>query len=292
MKPGPDSRFPLLGRYRLFIERLKVPGKLIGFILKKGGWWERGLRNAADIQIVRHTVALPHLPPAFDGYQLLVLSDFHIDGWYSPVNEIIAQLQTVTADALLLLGDYRYRIAGPHQEAVARMCRIIDAARVRDGCYAVRGNHDSRALMDDLNGHIIELRNRAAVLTRNGERIYLIGVDDPHYDRADDLQAALASVPPDGVKILLAHTGELYRQAATLGIDLYLCGHTHGGQIRINGWEPIITNVRAPRAWTHGFWRYRDMRGYTTSGVGASAVQVRFNCPPEMVLFTLKRGHD
>ena len=279
-------------RFRIFFERLKVPSKPIGYVLKKIGWFEIGLRNAADIQIVRHTVAVPHLPLAFDGYRLLTISDFHIDGRYSPVDEIIAALLTIEADALLLLGDFRYRIDGPHQEAVARMCRIIDAARVCDGCYAVRGNHDSRALMDDLGSHAVELNNRAVALKRNGEQIFLLGVDDPHYDRADDLQAALASVPSEGVKILLAHTGELYRQAAAVGIDLYLCGHTHGGQIRLNGWGPIITNVRTPRAWTHGFWRHGNMRGYTTSGVGTSAVQVRFNCPPEMVLFTLKRGSD
>ena len=133
------------------------------------------------------------------------------------------------------------------------------------------------------------LDNQSAVVQRGGASLFFIGVDDPHYDRADDLPLALNEAPREACKILLAHTSELYKKAASLGIDLYLCGHTHGGQIRIGGIGPVITNVHAPRQFALGFWRYKNMTGYTSSGVGTSAVPVRFNCPPEIVLFTLRK---
>jgi predicted MPP superfamily phosphohydrolase len=89
----------------------------------------------------------------------------------------------------------------------------------------------------------------------------------------------------------LAHTAEIYREAQSRGIHFYLCGHTHGGQIRFKKVGPIITNAHAPRRFASGFWMFKGMTGYTSTGVGISAVPVRFNCPPEIVLFTLRAAH-
>ena len=133
------------------------------------------------------------------------------------------------------------------------------------------------------------LNNESVVFHRNGDSIYLAGVDEPHYDKADDLPLALTDVPRHACKILLAHTAEIYKEAEELGVDLYLCGHTHGGQINIKGIGPIITNVNVPRRFARGFWTWKRMIGYTTAGVGTSAVPVRFNCPPEIVLLTLRK---
>jgi uncharacterized protein len=276
---------------RIFYEHVKVPGRIIHLGLSLAGWYRRGVANAADVCIVRHNVAFPHLPPAFDGYQLLIMSDLHFNGKLRLGEHLCRLLPQAAADALVLLGDYRYHVTGSHHTAVALMKQILSYITVRDGLFAVRGNHDSHALMEELsNASVVELNNRSVALERNGQSLHLVGVDDPHYDRADDLQAALAQVPRSSFKILLAHTAELYRQASAAGIDLYLCGHTHGGQIRVQRLGAVITNVRAPRAWAHGFWRFNDMCGYTTSGVGTSAVPVRFNCPPEIVVLTLKKG--
>ncbi len=237
---------------------------------------------------MRRRVAFRNLPSAFDGFRLLILGDLHIDDEQGQADRLSALLAEVEADAMLLLGDYRRRISGPHREAVERTRRIVAAARVSCGCYAVRGNHDSPELMDELASDVVVLRNSVAVLQRDDQRLCLLGVDDAHYDGAADLQAAVAAAPPQAFKVLLAHTAELYREAAAAGIDLYCCGHTHGGQIRIAG-RPVITNTRAPRQWAYGFWNCNGMVGYTTSGVGTSAVSVRFNCPPEVVLLTLEK---
>ncbi|HSD96826.1 MAG TPA: hypothetical protein VLB06_06745, partial [Sulfuricaulis sp.] len=88
--------------------------------------------------------------------------------------------------------------------------------------------------------------------------------------------------------ILLSHTPEAYRNAAHAGFRLMLCGHTHGGQICLPGGIPIITDADCPRALVAGPWMYHGLIGYTSVGAGASIVDVRLNCPPEITLHRLR----
>jgi uncharacterized protein len=118
-------------------------------------------------------------------------------------------------------------------------------------------------------------------------RLWIIGVDDPHHYGCGDLDGALESVPPDAFKVLLAHSPEMFDEAAAAGIHLYLCGHTHAGQICLPGIGAPLMNADCPRAFTHGRWRHGGMLGYTSAGVGCSLLPVRYNCPPEITLIEL-----
>ncbi|MBN1464940.1 metallophosphoesterase family protein [candidate division KSB1 bacterium] len=274
---------------KILSEHIKVPGRLVRLSLKLVGLYERGLQNAHDLQIRRYTLEFSGVAPAFDGYTMLLMSDLHIDSELRMVPRIEKILIDTPADILLFAGDYRYRLTAAPDLAIKRMRKIIEAARVHDGIYAVRGNHDSRKMMatlSQLGVHILD--NDSVQITRDDSSIYLLGVDEPHYDKEDDLPAAMQTVPANAFKILVAHTAEIYEQAEDLGIDFYLCGHTHGGQICLKRIGPIITNVSAPRRFARGFWQFKRMRGYTTTGVGVSAAPIRFHCPPEIVLFTLR----
>ncbi len=274
---------------KILLEHIKVPRRLVRLFLHLIGQYRNGLRNATDVRLHKFDVALERLPAAFDGMRILVMSDLHIDSELHLVPRLKDILADTPADVLLLLGDYRYRLSGGDDLAMERMRRILKSVQVSDGIFAVRGNHDSPELMHKLEACDVRvLDNQTAVIRRDGQSLFLVGVDEPHYDKADDLPGALSDVPQNGCKILLAHTAEIYQQAAALGIDLYLCGHTHGGQINLKKIGPVITNVSAPRSFARGFWSYKNMLGYTSTGVGTSAVPVRFNCPPEVVLFTLR----
>jgi predicted MPP superfamily phosphohydrolase len=83
--------------------------------------------------------------------------------------------------------------------------------------------------LEEMEIHI--LRNESEGISRDGQSIYLAGIDDAHYYRADNIEKAVSDIPQDGFSILLSHTPEIYRQAAHAGFDLLLSGHTHGGQI-------------------------------------------------------------
>jgi predicted MPP superfamily phosphohydrolase len=80
----------------------------------------------------------------------------------------------------------------------------------------------------------------------------------------------------------------MLEDAAQHGVHLYLCGHTHGGQICLPIIGPIIVNANCHRKYTRGVWRYKNVQGYTSAGVGTSGVPVRFFCRPEIGLIELR----
>jgi hypothetical protein len=155
----------------------------------------------------------------------------------------------------------------------------------------ILGNHDCADIavrLEELGVRM--LINEAAPLGSTHEPLWVLGVDDPHFYGCDDLKEATRDVPAQGFKLLLAHTPELYEDAAAAGIDLYLTGHTHAGQIRVPGIGALAQLAECPRQFAWGHWRHKSMHGHTTSGVGCSLVPVRFHCPPEMVIIELARG--
>jgi predicted MPP superfamily phosphohydrolase len=134
------------------------------------------------------------------------------------------------------------------------------------------------------------LLNEAEALVRGDQRIHLVGVDDAHYYRLDNIEKAVSQLSGDEFSILLSHTPEIYRQAACADFDLLLSGHTHGGQICLPGAIPITLDAKLPRRMGSGVWKYRDMAGYTSVGVGSSIVPARINCLPEIALHHLRCG--
>jgi predicted MPP superfamily phosphohydrolase len=110
------------------------------------------------------------------------------------------------------------------------------------------------------------LLNESAEIKRGSSSLYLAGVDDAHFYRADNIEKAAADIPRTEVSVLLSHTPEIYRQAAHAGFDLMLCGHTHGGQICLPGGIPIMLEAKLPRRMGAGAWQHASMSGYTSVG--------------------------
>ena len=261
------------------------------FGLSAIGLYKQGVRNALSPVVREIPLRFPTLPAAFDGFQLLQISDFHIDGVDGLAEALVPVLGSLKPDVCVFTGDYRFEDRGSCQEVYPRMRVIVDAISAKHGIYGILGNHDAAEVafaLEEMGVHM--LINESARFEQGGDAIWIAGVDDPFDYRCDDLPAALMGVPADSFKILLAHAPELYTAAAAQGIDLYLSGHTHAGQIRLPLIGPIKNNAKCPRAYTFGLWKHGGMTGYTTSGIGCSALPIRYNCPPELVLFRLLRG--
>jgi predicted MPP superfamily phosphohydrolase len=200
-------------------------------------------------------------------------------------------VRTLPADLCIIGGDLRMETHGPFLEALSLFRRVIPNVRARDGIIGVLGNHDCIEFVDQLKRDgIAFLINDARAIERNGERIWFVGVDDPHYFKCHDLEAAFAGVPSDAFSIFLAHSNEIYREASLHSPQLYLCGHTHAGQICLPLIGPVFTHSRAPRRLVRGPWLQGKMMGFTSSGVGVSGVPLRFRSNGEVLLITLKRG--
>jgi uncharacterized protein len=246
----------------------------------------RARRNARTLAVADHQARLAGLPPAFHGYRILQLSDLHIDVSEETAHAIIAAARSVQYDLCVLTGDYRFRTSGDIEPALHNMERL--RASLAGDVYAVLGNHDSVLMLPALEDMGIRvLMNESVVIERGGQRLYLSGIDDAHFFGVENFEKALADVPADAPTVLLSHTPEVFRQAAHSGVDLLLCGHTHGGQICLPGKIPVLLDAAIPRHLGRGPWRYRDMLGYTSPGAGTSIAEVRLNCPAEITVHTL-----
>ena len=262
---------------------------IIRTALKLTGLYQRARKNAERIQIRHVDIELPGLPTSFDGLTLLQISDLHTDISDGAMQRLIELLPGLVYDLCVLTGDYRGKSYGPFDATIAGMARVC--AAIVAPIYGVLGNHDSIRMVPELEGMGIRmLLNEAETLERGNQRIHLVGIDDAHYYRVDNIEKSVSQLPGDEFSILLSHTPEIYRQAAHADFDLLLGGHTHGGQICLPGAIPLTLDSALPRRMGSGLWKYRDMVGYTSVGVGSSVAPVRINCPPEITLLRLRCG--
>ena len=256
-------------------------------LMATGLYW-RARKNAENIKIRRHDIRSPQVPDSFDGFTILHLSDLHADMNSGALRRLIELLPTVSYDLCVLTGDYRGKTYGPYQVAIDGLARV--RAHLQGPVYGVLGNHDTIRMVPALEEIGIRmLLNESDAIERSGEQIHLVGIDDAHYYRVDNIEKAASSLPAADFSILLSHTPEIYRQAAHAGFQVLLSGHTHGGQICLPGAIPIILDSVLPRRMGAGAWTYRGMVGYTSVGVGSCILPVRLNCPPEITLHRLLR---
>jgi len=298
---------PLHARQRLGIERdheAQVFGQGLTFfhlensswaewiirnVLKATGLYWRARQNAERILVKRNDMRFKTLPPLFEGFTILHISDLHVDMNEVAMNRLIELVGSMQYDVCVLTGDYRGRTFGPFQPALDGVARV--GTHLKQPIYAVLGNHDTIQMVPGLEAMGIRvLLNECETIVRKDQRIYLAGIDDAHFFRVDNIEKAALSIPRGEFSILLSHTPEVYRQAAHANFDLMLSGHTHGGQICLPGSIPIKLEAVLPRRMGAGPWQYRDMIGYTSVGAGSSVVPVRLNCPPEITLHHLRRG--
>jgi predicted MPP superfamily phosphohydrolase len=262
---------------------------LVRFCLRAVGLYRRGQRNALAIQLHENEVPIADLPEAFDGYTILHLSDLHADISPGFTEALLRRIEPLRYDLCVLTGDYRARTYGDFQPALRELRRL--RPHLQGQVYAILGNHDSIRMappMETMGYHL--LLNEWVRIERAGNAIYLSGIDDPHFYKTHNFDRAADGIPRDAVSVLLSHTPEVYRHAAHAGFDFMMCGHTHGGQICLPGGVAVMTDSEAPRKFARGPWRYHRMAGYTSVGTGSCIVDVRLNCPPEIVLHRLRRA--
>ncbi len=277
------------GRGSFHFENSKLFTDVVLRGLKVTGLLERGARNALNPVIRRIVFEFDDLPESFHGFRVLHLSDIHADGLAGLAETICDHIRSLEVDLCVLTGDYRFEVNGPCHGVYFNMEKILESVRSRLGVIGVLGNHDfSEEAVELERMGVRMLINESVELRQGSDSVWVVGLDDPHYYGCDDLPGALKEVPSDAFKILLVHTPEMIRQAAQAGVNLYLCGHTHGGQICLPLIGPVLTNASCARKYTRGNWQYKKVKGYTSAGVGSSGVAVRFRCPPEIAVLELR----
>jgi predicted MPP superfamily phosphohydrolase len=286
-----ETEARVLGRnHRSFhLENLAPAPFVIRLCLQLAGLFRRARANSRRLSTVYNRFVIPDLPGGLEGMRILHLTDLHVDMDPHNLDAVIRQIQPLDYDLCVLTGDYRSKTWGPINNAMAGMQRLREA--IRGAAWAVLGNHDSIRMVPGLEdmGYRL-LMNEHAEIHHNGSLLYLAGVDDAHYYKVHNLHRAGDEIPAGAFSLLLSHTPEIWREASHAGYHLFLCGHTHGGQICLPGGYPVTLDSDCPRALGRGHWRRNGMQGYTSPGAGTSVLNVRLNCPPEVTIHTLTRG--
>src|SRR5579864_1642589 len=193
--------------------------------LRLAGLYGRGLRNAERVEVRHNHIEFAQLPPAFDGFTILHISDMHVDMSQGAMERLIELVEDMRYDICVLTGDYRGKTFGPFEATLAGVARV--RAYLKNPIFAVLGNHDTIRMVPGLEQMGVRvLLNESEVISRENDRLHLAGIDDAHFYCADDIGKAVAGIPHGDFAILLSHTPEIYRQAAGAGFRLLLSGHT------------------------------------------------------------------
>lgn len=247
-------------------------------------------------------VRLSRLPDGLDGIRIAHISDLHYESFLTAdhIRDAVTQINDMSPDMVVMTGDFatypfgirkrRYRAGAVKAVPCAE---VLAQLRAPLGRFAVLGNHDAATDPDLITESmtaqgLMVLRNRALPVERNGARIWVAGVDDM-LEGQGDIPGTMQRVPRDEMVIGLVHEPDIADELAKYGVDLQLSGHSHGGQVRI----PLLGAPILPplsRKYPLGWYKIRDLQLYTNPGLGVVGLPLRFDCPPEITVLTLRRS--
>jgi len=242
------------------------------------------------LRLSTYTLRLSRLPPEFDGYRVAHLTDIHLDPWIRDeyLDKVALRVNQAAPDLVVVTGDF---VRDHPRMYAARLERFLRQLSPPDGLLGAMGNHDYwrepavvRASLRIGGLHVV--RNSVWSTSRGQAQLWVAGVDSVResHDRLDDV---LRLLPPEGAALFLCHEPDFAVAAAvTQRFDLQLSGHAHGGQVRLPGLGPM-TLPRFGRRYPDGLYRVGGMWLYAGRGVGMGSPYLRFNCRPEIAIFTL-----
>ena len=269
------------------------------------GWFAFGfIEGWKRLELKHITFTSPDLPPYFDGYRLVQITDFHL-GSFPPGNDFVQKVVDAAnneePDMILFTGD----LVNNQASEVEPYLDTLGQLHAPDGIYSIWGNHDyceygnnhsigalkrNRRMLygyqESLGWH--QLMNEHHVVSHGMASIAVIGVENPGqppFTNRSNLKKAMKGLNPDMFKILLSHDPHHWRREVVgKKIQLTLAGHTHAGQLKIGKWTPARM---AFKEWG-GAYRIGEQMLYVSSGIGGS-FPFRLGAWPELTVITLKR---
>ena len=249
------------------------------------------------LSLTQLELPLPAYMPESPPLRLLHISDLHVERLTRREMRLLELVEAARPDLIVLTGDY-VNLSYTEDEITHRQVReLLGRLDAPLGVYATLGSppvdlpHVIPALFDGLSVHLLRDEWKCLNLPGGGQ-LLLVGLDCTHELDGDGKRLAelLRQAPSGMPTVLLYHSPELMPQASAYGLDLYLCGHTHGGQVRLPGYGALITSSQLGREFVMGHYRRGQTNLYVSRGVGLeglSAPRVRFLAPPEITLFKL-----
>jgi predicted MPP superfamily phosphohydrolase len=249
-----------------------------------------------DLRVTEVTLTGPAFFPNRP-LRILQLADLHIERLTKREREILARLDTLQPDLIVLTGDYINYDYTREPHAIQEARAFLSQLRAPFGVYAIPGSTgvDLPETMAEIFAglDITVLYDQAQALQIGEGVLYLAGVKINHsgHDRKV-LSKLMQGTPPGAYSLLLYHTPDLIDTAAENGVNLYLAGHTHGGQVRLPGIGALITLSAYGRKYASGQHNLGPTTLYISRGLGMEGLHLpraRLLCPPEVVVINLFR---
>jgi uncharacterized protein len=246
-------------------------------------------------ELTEASIPVRGLPPPLDGFTIGLVSDVHSSSFMTKkqMDGYCAALMSLGTDLIVVPGDF----VNSQTEEVYPFAESFSVLHAPCGVYGVLGNHDFYAPDPDRVAREVDacgvrlLRNDSVIIGKNGARFALLGIDDVgRSDRATShMQSASRGVPDALPRVLLCHRPYFLEEAASMGMDLVLSGHTHGGQIVLGRIGPVVLTpaaIASPYIW--GKYSRGRTQMYVSRGIGTVGLPMRINCPPEVTRITLR----
>lgn len=227
--------------------------------------------------------------------RIVHLSDLHIERTTLRERELVETVKALNPDLILMTGDY-LNIDYTEDPQSRRDGRdVLAQLSAPFGVYAIVGSppvDTSGAMNAVFEGLAITvLRDEIRRLQFEGGDLYLVGITLTNR-KADSatLQRLMSAIPAEAYSLLLYHTPDLIEAAAAERVDLYLAGHTHGGQVRLPLWGALVTMSAYGKQYESGLYELGSTKMIISRGVGMEGLRLprlRFLCPPEVILIEL-----
>jgi len=259
-----------------------------------------------DHLIEQVVVRIPSLPEGLKGTTIALISDIHSSVFMTrqDMDRYVSVVNGLKADVIFVPGDFvnsKLREVYPFAESFSALSAPL-------GVYGVTGNHDyytgqiEEVVKEVRQSGIRLLRNENLSIEKNGEKLWLLGMDDGNiYDVKPYLESGksaggtienmLGGIPEGAPKLFLCHKPYPFEEYSQLGIDLMISGHTHGGQVVIAHLDNVnLSFASLASRYVAGLYKARSNRRaqlYVTRGVGTVGLPFRLNCPPEVTHIVL-----
>ena len=255
------------------------------------------LLSKYGLEVTRLKLGFEELPAGFDGFRIVQLSDLHGSRFGENNARLLEAVAAEGPDIIALTGDFLDE--GETERELSELEALVRELSAIAPVYFVSGNHDwasgeAYTLFETLEAAgAVCLRNEHLRLERGGDSIVLAGVDDPNgpaeMAEPDEFVASLRQEAPDSFVLLLAHRAYWAERYPELDVDLILCGHTHGGIVRL----PFVGGLAASNMglfpeYDAGLFELPSYTLFISRGLGNSVPLPRFLNTPEVVSIELK----
>jgi predicted MPP superfamily phosphohydrolase len=248
----------------------------------------------ARLSVTRRDVLSDRLPTALEGLRIGLLADFHFrpDDDAELLDKVVRQVCSEDLDLIALAGDF----VDENRSAFPPLMEAFGKFQAKHGVFAVMGNHDGWNAGHGITRRHFEkagvsfLINQHRLISIRGETLAIAGTDFVWHGHPDPART-LKGIRPDTPVIALVHEPDYFDvMASSRDILLQLSGHTHGGQCRVPllGIAPVTVNYG--RKYIQGAYSRGASQLFVTRGVGTTGLRVRFACPPELAVLTLRRS--